>query len=66
MIEIFTQLQSFLASNQIIGTVAGGSIVVWIVSNIKTIFFTVKRWVISWISFNINNLYEEMSYGTSS
>ena len=66
MIEIFTQLQSFLASNQIIGTVAGGSIVVWIVSNIKTIFFTVKRWVISWISFNINNLYEEMPYGTSS
>ena len=65
MMEIFAQLQSFLASNQIIGTVAGGSIVVWLVSNIKTIFFTVKRWVISWISFNINNLYEEMSYGTS-
>lgn len=65
MMEIFAQLQSFLASNQIIGTVAGGSIVVWLVSNIKTIFFTIKRWVISWISFNINNLYEEMSYGTS-
>jgi hypothetical protein len=65
MDELFSQLNSLIQNNQILSTVAGGSVIVWIVTNIKTIFSKLVDGLTALISFTIVNTYED-SRATSS
>jgi len=59
MAEFFTQLTELLKQNGVLSTVAGGSIIVWLVGNIKSIWYTLVSIVESLISFVIVNTYED-------
>lgn len=59
MNELFSQLSTLLQNNQILSTVAGGSVIVWLVSNIKNIWSKVVYGIKSCISFTITNTYED-------
>lgn len=59
MTELINQLKTLAEQNQILTTITSGSLVVWLVSNLKNIFFTIKYWITELISFNIHNLYED-------
>ena len=59
MAEFFTQLTELLKQNGVLSTVAGGSIIVWLVGNIKSIWYTLVSIVESLISFTIVNTYED-------
>ena len=59
MDELFSQLNSLVQNNQILSTVAGGSVIVWIVTNIKTIFLKLVDGLTALISFTIVNTYED-------
>lgn len=48
-----------LESNPIIPIVASGSLTVWVISNLKTIYTTLRNFIISLISFNLFNSYED-------
>lgn len=59
MNEIITALKTLVDSNQFISAIASGGIVVWIVSNIKSIYYTIRNFIEDIISFSIYNLVEE-------
>lgn len=59
MNELFSQLNSLIQNNQILSTVAGGSVIVWIVTNIKTIFSKLVGGLTAIISFTVVNTYED-------
>lgn len=59
MNELFLQLNSLVQNNQILSTVAGGSVIVWIVTNIKVIFSKLVDGLTALISFTIVNTYED-------
>lgn len=63
MHEFISQIQAMFQNNQVISTVAGGSLVVWAVSNLKNIWYNVRDAVVACISFRIVNTYED-SRGT--
>lgn len=63
MNELFSQLNSLVQNNQILSTVAGGSVIVWLVSNIKTIFSRLVEALTALISFRIINTYEDSRAG---
>lgn len=46
-------------SNPIIPLIASGGLTVWVISNLKTIYYAVKNFIMSLISFNIHNAYED-------
>lgn len=60
--SVTTSIQSALQtleSNPIIPLVASGGLTVWIITNLKNIYHVVKDFVVSLISFNIHNAYED-------
>ena len=59
MTELISQINQCLQNNQILSTVAGGSVIVWLVSNIKTIFSKLVEALTALISFRIINTYED-------
>ena len=59
MNELISQLNTLCQNNQILSTVAGGSIVVWLVSNIKTIWEKIINGITALISFSIINTFED-------
>lgn len=59
MTELISQINQCLQNNQILSTVAGGSVIVWIVTNIKTIFSKLMDGLTALISFTIVNTYED-------
>ena len=61
MNTIQASLKSF-ESNPIIPLIASGGLTVWVITNLKVIFATIKRFVVSLISFNLFNSYEDNYY----
>jgi len=59
MNDFLVQLNTLVSNNQILSTIAGGSVIVWLVSNIKAIFFKTVDFIKSIVSFNIVNVYED-------
>ena len=59
MNELLSQLTTLCQNNQILSTVAGGSVIVWLVSNIKAIFSRLVEGITALISFTIVNTYED-------
>ena len=58
------EMLDFLTNNPVIPTVASGGIVVWLITNIKSIFFMVKDGITSLISFTVyNNYADERGFG---
>lgn len=60
MQELFSQINTLFQNNQILSTVAGGSVIVWLVSNIKTLWNRLVAAINALISFTIVNTYEDM------
>lgn len=61
MNTIQASLKSF-ESSPIIPLIASGGLTVWVITNLKVIFATIKRFVVSLISFNLFNSYEDNYY----
>lgn len=59
MTELFSQINALFQNNQVLSTVAGGSVIVWLVSNIKAIWAKLVYGIKSCISFTIINTYED-------
>ena len=59
MESLIAQLNTLIQNNQIFSTIAGGSVIVWIVSNIKNMWTRLVSFVRSCISFTIVNTYED-------
>lgn len=59
MTELLSNIQTIVQNNQILSTIAGGSVIVWLVTNIKAAFHMTVNAVTSMISFNIFNYYED-------
>ena len=59
MQSLIEQLNNLFQQNQVLSTVAGGSVIVWLVSNIKMIWNKFVWAVTSLISFQIVNIYED-------
>lgn len=59
MQNLIEQINTFLQNNQILSTVAGGSVIVWLVSNIRSIFGGIVAGVTALVSFRIVNSYED-------
>ena len=59
---IMDQLHQILQSNQLIGAIASGGLVVWIISNLKNIYYTVRNLLVSLFSFSINNVTEDVGH----
>lgn len=59
MEQIINQLNTLFQSNQVISTVAGGSVVVWLVTNIKSIWSKLVGAITALVSFQIVNTYED-------
>ena len=59
MAQLTAQLDTLFQGNQILSTVAGGSVIVWLVSNIKNTWSRLGSFVRSCISFTIVNTYED-------
>ena len=59
MQNLIEQINTFLQNNQILSTVAGGSVIVWLVSNIRSIFGGIAAGVTALVSFRIVNSYED-------
>ena len=62
---IMDQLHQILQSNQLIGAIASGGLVVWIISNLKNIYYTVRNLLVSLFSFSINNVTEDVGHEDS-
>lgn len=60
------EILGFLQNNQILSTVAGGSVIVWLVSNIKGIWNKLVNALTALISFQIVNTYEDNRVNGSS
>ena len=63
MAELFSQLNALFQNNQVLSTVAGGSVVVWLVTNIKMIWAKFIGAVTALVSFQIVNVYEDARGG---
>lgn len=59
MTEFFSQINALFQNNQVLSTVAGGSVVVWLVTNIKMIWAKFIGAVTALVSFQIVNVYED-------
>ena len=59
MNEIINQIKTVFENNSALATVTSGSIIVWIVANIKMIFWSVINMINTLISFEIVNTYED-------
>ena len=59
MQEIIAHINTLFQQNQVLSTVAGGSVIVWVVSNIKAIWQKIVEVVRSLISFCVINTYED-------
>ena len=57
--EFISNIQNVVQNNQILTTVAGGSIIVWLVSNIRMFIRSFINGVTALISFTITNYYED-------
>ena len=57
--SIISQLNTLFQNNQILSTIAGGSMVVWLVTNIKNIWNKLIWAITALISFRIVNTYED-------
>ena len=65
METIISQLNTLFQNNQVISTVAGGSVVVWLVSNIKNIWSRFVGAITAIVSFRIVNTYEDNRGGVA-
>ena len=63
--DLLPQINTLVQNNQILSTVAGGSLIVWLVSNIKTIFTKIVEGITALISFTIVNTYEDKRNASS-
>lgn len=59
MNDFVQSINTLVQQNQILSTVAGGSVIVWVVSHIKSIFTSIVNAVKALISFQIVNVYED-------
>ena len=59
MNDIISQLQTLAANNQLLATITSGSVIVWLVSNLKSIWSKFINLILFFISFNIENQYED-------
>jgi len=59
MQSLIEQINTLFQNNQVLSTVAGGSVVVWLVSNIKNIWNRIVNTITTLISFRIVNVYED-------
>lgn len=58
------ELLELLKSNQVLSTVASGGLIVWLITNLKSMLFYAKSFVISIISFVVyNNYTDERGFG---
>lgn len=64
MHELLSNLNNLCQQNQILSTVAGGSVIVWMVSNIKMIWNRLVNGITALISFRIVNVYEDNRGGS--
>lgn len=58
MQELLKHIET-LSSNGLLTTIAGGSIIVWIVSNLRSFFWSIVHLVDQLISFTVSNYYED-------
>ena len=63
MESLITQINTLFQNNQVLSTVAGGSVVVWLVTNIKMIWAKFIGAITALISFEIVNIYEDARGG---
>jgi len=59
MQDIINQINNLFQQNQVLSTVAGGSVIVWVVSNIKMLWSKFWGAVTALVSFTIVNTYED-------
>ena len=59
MPDLFSQVNALFQNNQMLSTIAGGSVIVWCVSNIKSLWGRLVSGVTTLISFTIVNTYED-------
>lgn len=59
MTELFANIHTLVQNNQILSTIAGGSVIIWLVSNLKSILFSFAGFLNKLISFEIENYYED-------
>lgn len=59
MQDLISQINTLFQQNQVLSTVAGGSVIVWLVSNIKMLWTKFWGAVTAIISFTVVNTYED-------
>lgn len=59
MQDIISQINTLFQQNQVLSTVAGGSVIVWVVSNIKMLWSKFWSAVTAIVSFTVVNTYED-------
>lgn len=62
---LMEQVQQLFNSNQLVGAIASGGLVVWVISNLKNIYYNIRNLLISIFSFSINNITEDVGHEDS-
>lgn len=58
-VETLKQTMTTFESNPVIPLIASGGLTVWLISNLKSIFGAVKDLILTLVSFNVFNTYED-------